>query len=144
MQEVKIVINQDILDKYLIYYFEKYPRRKVNHLKPFPPSLNRFTCMKRMAQNALKQSYKEFSMWMASYFQIANLNLDKATIIFAFYFKNHVRRDFDNLLLTPKFLNDGFVNAGVFKDDNGECLKLEFESFKYDKLNPRIEIVIRY
>jgi len=92
----------------------------------------------------MKQKYKEFSIWLASYYKIANLNLEKAKIIFTFYFPDHRRRDFDNLVLAPKFFDDGFVLAGVFVDDDGERLKLEFDNFKYDKINPRMEIMIEY
>ena len=145
MESIKIVINNDILRKYYDFYFKKYPRRKKMPIdKPFPPSLNKFIAMKRMQQNNLKQKYKDFSIWLASYYQIANLNLDKLEIIYTFYFPNHIRRDMDNLLLTPKFFNDGFVDSNVMKDDSGDILEISFESFEYDKFDPRIEIIIKY
>ena len=141
----KIIVDQAILLRYFEYYFDKYPRRKKQPIeKPFPPSLNRFTAIKRMQQNDMKQKYKEFSYWLASYYEIANLNLEKAKITFTFYFPDHRRRDFDNLMLAPKFFNDGFVMANVFVDDDGERLKLAFENFQYDKINPRMEINIDY
>lgn len=100
--------------------------------------------MIRMAQNNLKQKYKEFSVWLAEYYKINNLNLDNSSITYTFYFKDHRRRDFDNLMLTPKLVNDGFVSANVFKDDCGEFLKLEFSPFQYDKTNPRVEMLLSY
>jgi Holliday junction resolvase RusA-like endonuclease len=96
-----------------------------------------------MSQNAIKQKYKEFAIWLSSYYHIDNLNIDKAIFEYTFFFPDHRRRDFDNLLLCPKFFNDGFVAGGVLSDDNGEKLKLKFNSFEYDKNNPRVEIVIR-
>jgi Holliday junction resolvase RusA-like endonuclease len=145
MENIKIVIDKTVLEEYYKYYFELFPKRKVKPIeKPFPPSLNRFTAMKRMMQNSLKQKYKEFSIWLASYYKIANLNIDKAKLSYTFYFPDHRRRDYDNLLLTPKFLNDGLVEAGVFIDDDGERLKIEFENFQYDKNNARVEINISY
>jgi Holliday junction resolvase RusA-like endonuclease len=110
----------------------------------FPPSLNEYISMIRMAQNTLKTKYKEFSIWLAEYYEINNLNLDNAIITYTFYFKTHIRHDFDNLMLTPKLVNDGLVDAGVFKDDCGEFLKLEFNPFKYDKSNPRVEMLLEY
>jgi len=143
--ETKIVIDKDVIDKYHEYYFEKYPKRKVKPIeKPIPPSLNRFIAYKRMQQNSVKQKYKEFSVWLASYYHIANLNLDKAKIIFRFYFPDKRRRDFDNLMLSPKLIDDGFVEANVFIDDSGDILKLEFDNFYYDCDNPRVEISIIY
>lgn len=143
MSIYKITIDQQILDSYNKYYFSLYPRRKKEPIeKPIPMSLNRFITLKRMVQNALKQKYKEFSVWLASYYSIADLNLDKAKMTFTFYFPDHRRRDFDNLMLVPKFINDGLVESHVFKDDNGENLMLEFRPFQYDKNNPRVEIII--
>lgn len=144
-EELKIIIDKDVLLKYYEYYFDKYPKRKVKPIeKPIPPSLNRFIAYKRMQQNSVKQKYKEFSVWLASYYQIANLNLEEGTMIITFYFPDKRRRDYDNLMLTPKLINDGLVEAGVFKDDNGNILKLIFENFQYDKLDSRVEIIIKY
>ena len=144
MKEYKIVIDNYVLGEYSKYYFGKYPKRRVLPIKkPIPPSFNYFTSIKRIVQNALKQNYKEFSIWLASYYNVANLKLNKAEFIYTFYFPDHRRRDVDNLLLTPKFINDGLVEAGVLVDDNGENLRLMFNPFQYDKLNPRVEFVIR-
>jgi len=144
MKKINIIINKEIIEKYNEYYFERYPGRRVKPIeKPIPPSLNRFIGMRRMSQNAIKQKYKEFAIWLSGYYKIDNLNIDKAIFEYTFFFPDHRRRDFDNLLLSPKFFNDGFVLAGVISDDNGEKLKLEFNSFQYDKENPRVEIFIR-
>lgn len=100
--------------------------------------------MVRMAQNSLKSKYKEFAIWLAEYYKIDNLNLENSCITYTFYFKDRRRRDYDNLLLTPKLLNDGFVSAKVFIDDNGERLKLAFSPFQFDKTNPRVEMLLEY
>jgi len=143
--QLLITIDKDILNKYNKYYFAKYPKRRTPPIdKPIPPSLNKYITMIRMAQNNLKQKYKEFSIWLSEYYKINNLNLDNASITYTFYFKDHRRRDFDNLMLTPKLINDGFVEAKVFKDDCGEYLKLEFNPFQYDKLNPRVEMLLEW
>lgn len=143
--KVKIVIDKNVIEKYNKYYFNKYPKRKVKPIeKPTPPSLNRFIAYKRMQQNSVKQKYKEFAVWLASYYEIANLNLGDALMTITFYFPDKRRRDFDNLMLTPKLINDGLVDAGVFKDDSGDILRLKFENFQYDKSNSRVEILIEY
>ena len=145
MKKIELIIDQKIIDEYNDAYFRQYPRRKKKPIvKPIPPSLNRFIAMKRMQQNSTKQKYKEFSCWLANYFNIANLNLGKAKIIFTFYFPDHRRRDFDNLMLTPKFLDDGWILSKTLKDDNGENLMLEFREFRYDAKNPRLVIEIEY
>lgn len=142
--EYKIIIDEEILNKYKDFYFLKYPKRRVFPIKKaIPPSFNYFTSIKRIVQNSLKQQYKEFSIWLANYYNIADLNINKAKITYTFFFKDHRRRDFDNLLLTPKLINDGFVEAKVLIDDNGENLSIEFMPFEYDKENPRVEMVLR-
>ena len=142
--EIKITIDNNVLDEYRKYYFDKYPKRRVAPIKkPIPPSFNYFTSIKRIVQHSLKQKYKEFSIWLASYYDIANLNLNKAEFEYTFFFPDHRRRDFDNLLLTPKLINDGLVIANVLVDDNGENLLLKFNPFQYDKSNPRVEIIVR-
>lgn len=139
----KVIITKGVLDEYRKYYFEKYPNRRVFPIKkPIPPSLNYFIAIKRMAQNTMKQQYKEFAVWLANVMGIANMNLTKAELSYKFYFGDMRRRDYDNLLITPKLLNDGFVEAGVIVDDNGENLRLSFEPFGYDKVNPRVEITL--
>jgi hypothetical protein len=140
-----ITINNEILTKYNIDYFKKYPRRRTPPIKKtIPPSLNEFITMVRMAQNNLKAKYKEFAIWLAEYYEIDNMRLEKAHITYTFYFGNKRKRDFDNCLLTPKFINDGFVDAGVFIDDNGEILSISFNPFEYDKNNAKVEMLLEW
>jgi hypothetical protein len=142
--DIKIIIDNKTIEEYNKYYFGKHPGRRVKPIeKPIPPSLNRFIGMRRMSQNAIKQKYKDFAIWLSGYYKIDNLNINKAIFEYTFFFPDHRRRDFDNLLLSPKFFNDGFVLAGVLSDDNGEKLKLKFNPFQYDKTNPRVEIIIK-
>lgn len=143
--QVNIVIDNDILEKYKEYYFKTYPRRKKFPIKrPIPPSLNTFIAMKRMAQNSVKQHYKEFSIWLANYYKINNLNLTKCSITYSFYFKDKRRHDIDNNMITPKFINDGFTIAHVWVDDNSDYLQLIFNPIKIDKNNPRVEMLLDY
>ena len=140
-----MTIDKDTLDRYNEYYFKEYPRRHVAPIKkPIPPSLNEYIGMIRMAQAELKKKYKVFSIWLAEHYKVNNLNLDSCTITYTFYFKTHARHDFDNLMLTPKLVNDGLVEAKVFQDDCGEFLKLAFNHFQYDKNNPRVEMLLEY
>jgi hypothetical protein len=49
--EIKITIDNNVLSKYIEYYFEKYPKRRVSPIKkPIPPSFNYFTSIKRIVQ----------------------------------------------------------------------------------------------
>lgn len=145
INQILLTIDNNVLDKYNKYYFKKYPRRRVAPIKKaIPPSLNEYISMIRMAQNNLKQKYSEFAIWLAEYYEINNLNLEDSSITYTFYFKDKRCRDFDNLMLTPKLINDGLVKAKVFKDDCGQYLHIAFSPFKFDKLNPRVEMLLKY
>jgi hypothetical protein len=145
LNNIKIIVDNKIIEKYNQYYFSKYPkRRKVPIDNPIPPSLNKFTSWKRIQQNSVKQIYKEFVIWLASFYHIDNLMLDKVFITYIYYFKDHRRRDMDNMMLSPKFYNDGLVISRTLADDNANMLEIKFESFKYDKENPRMELLIEW
>jgi hypothetical protein len=142
-----IIIDKNIMSKYEEEYFVLYPKRRKfpkYFLNPIPISLNKFTSLVRMAQNDLKQKYKEFAIWLAKYYCIDNLQLNKAIITYSFYFNNKHKHDMDNYVLVQKFLGDGFVQANVFIDDNSDNLQLRFNPFLYDVNYPRIEILLEY
>lgn len=143
MRRYKIVVDESMVNDYLKYYFGKYPKRRVEPIKLFPPSMNTFMTLTRMSANAMKQKYKEYAKWMASYFGIANSMLENAVIKYTFFYNDNRRRDIDNLMIVPKFFNDGLVDAGVFVDDDGKHLGLEIDRIQHDKEHPRIEIEIR-
>lgn len=136
-----IVINNQILDTYADYYFKLHPKaRKKPIEKPIPPSLNQFIALKRMAQNTLKQKYKDFAIWLADYYNISNLHLTKCKMTYICYYSNKRRRDIDNLCIIPKLINDGFTVAGVWGDDNADNLLIVFNPIMIDRDNPRLEM----
>ncbi len=142
-----IIINTEVMDKYKKDYFILYPKRRKfpkYFENPIPISLNTFIVKKRMAQNDIKQKYGDFAKWLAEYYHINDLNLNKACFTYSFYFNNYHRHDIDNYTLSNKFIADGFVKAKVLVDDNSSVLELKFKPFKYDKLHPRVEIEIEY
>jgi len=139
-----LTIDQELIDLYHECYFETYPRRKVKPIKGvFPPSLNAFIAMKRMVQNSVKQKYKEFAKWMSSFYGIENLNMTNVEMEYTFYFGDNRRRDMDNMIMTPKFINDGLVDSGVMVDDDGKHLYIHIKPFEYDRNHPRLEIVLK-
>jgi Holliday junction resolvase RusA-like endonuclease len=147
MNKKIIVINKDIMEEYQIYYFEKNPRCRVfpkYFENPIPMSWNTFISKQRMIQNTIKGKYKKFAIWLAERDGINNLNLEKVCITFDFYFKDRRRRDCDNYTSSAKFINDGFTEAGVFIDDASKYLELKFPPHKYDKHNPRLELILEY
>lgn len=59
------------------------------------------------------------------------------------YYARNKRKDMDNIAFAKKFILDGLVEAGKIKNDGwGEIAGWQ-ESFKVDKKNPRIEVIIK-
>jgi Holliday junction resolvase RusA-like endonuclease len=141
--EIKIVIDNTVLDEYNKYYFDKYPRRKkVQILKPIPPSLNTWMIMRRFQMNAQKQAWKDFGRWLVSYNGLENKKLEKCKIEIEYFFDSKRRHDADNY--TPKNLFDSFTVSGLLVDDDLSHVESLTIKGNYSKENPRTEITFIY
>jgi len=142
MQEIKLVLDQDLLDEYNKYYFKKHPKaRKAPIEKPWHPSINEWMIMPRPQMNALKQKWKEFVIWWIDKLGYANMMLDNFEIEETIYFPTKKRADIQNFI--SKFIDDGFVESGFIVDDDYKHYKRMIMSIDYDKENPRTEILIK-
>lgn len=140
--EIKITIDQALIDIYNSYYFKKYPaRRKPPIDRPIHPSLNIWSTMTSLSRNGLKQKWREFVLWFIEELQIKNRNINTFDIEVTTYMPTRRRSDPDNFV--PKFILDGLVEGGVIQDDDGKHLKHLILSTDYDKENPRTEIKIK-
>jgi len=143
MSEIKITIDNDVIDKYTKFYFDKYPRRKKKPItKPIPPSLNEWMIMPRFKMNHSKQTWKEFGLWLVEYYGLENRKLKKCKIIIEYFFGSKGKRDADNY--TPKNLFDSFTVAGLLVDDDFNHVESLTIKANYSKDNPRTEIVFVY
>lgn len=143
MQEIKIVIDYDVLNKYYEEYFSKYPKRKKKSIEsPIPPSLNVWMIMPRFKMNAQKQAWKEFGTWLVEYNGLSNKMIDKCQITIEYFFGTKHRHDADNF--TPKNLFDSFTVSGLLIDDDFDHVESLTIKGNYSKENPRTEIVFRY
>ena len=141
--EIKIVIDNNVLDEYRKYYFDKYPkRRKLPIKKPIPPSLNTWMIMRRFEMNFQKQSWKEFGEWLVEYYGYSNMKIDKCKITIEYFFDSKRRHDADNY--TPKNLFDSFTVSGLLIDDDFNHVESLTIKGNYSKENPRTEIVLEY
>ena len=142
-QTITLTLNKEVLEKYNQYYFKKYPKRKkVPIERPLHPSINVWMIMKRPAMNNLKQIWKEFCVWWIQDLGYQNLNLKEFEMTFITYMPTKRRSDPDNM--SPKFILDGFSEAGLILDDDGTHLKSLTLQTSYDKENPRTEILIKF
>lgn len=138
---MKLVLDNKTLEKYNQYYFALHPKaKKVPIEKPYHPSINVWFTKKRIEMNALKQKWKDFTVWWVNDLGCQGKLLDRFTMTITIYFPTKARHDLDNQ--TPKFILDGFIEAGFIVDDDEKHLtSLTFKS-GYDKENPRTEIEI--
>ena len=142
MNELKLVLNQEVLDKYNTYYFNLYPKRKKIPIeRPLHPSINTWMIMQRPAMNNLKQNWKDFCKWWIEDLGYQDYKLDKYEMTFITYMPTKRRSDPDNM--SPKFIMDGFTESGFIIDDDGSHLKSLTLKTDYDKNNPRTEIYIK-
>jgi len=141
--EIKIVIDNDTLEKYNSYYFGKYPKRKnVPIKKPIPPSLNAWMIMRRFQMNHQKQIWKEFGLWLVQYYKYENMQINKCSITIEYFFDSKRKHDADNY--TPKNLFDSFTASGLLIDDDFNHVESLTIKGNYSKENPRTEIGITY
>lgn len=102
------------------------------------PSLNSWTRWHWAKKNRIKKDWVEEIGWLVK--TKAKQKYEKALVEIIYYFDNKHKRDKDNY--APKFIMDGLVEAGVITDDNTDDIFLNWK-LKYDKENPRTEIIIK-
>ncbi len=139
---LKLILDNNVLEKYNKYYFSLYPKRKkVPIERPLHPSINVWMIMQRPAMNNLKQIWKDFCKWWVNELGYQNYKLEKFEMTFITYMPTRRRSDPDNM--SPKFIMDGFTESGFIIDDDGSHLKALTLKTDYDKENPRTEIYVK-
>ena len=140
-ESIKLIIDSSTLAKYNLWYFQKYPRRRVAPIKfPTHPSINSWFILKRPAMNHLKEQWKNFIIWWIADLGLKDANIKFCSMEFISFFKTRARRDCDNTV--PKFILDGMVLSGLILDDDYLHLQSLTLRCVYDKSNPRTEIII--
>jgi hypothetical protein len=143
MSEIKIIIDNNVIEKYYDEYFAKYPRRRKRDIdSPIPPSLNAWMIMPRFKMNAQKQAWKDFGAWLVRYNGLENRKIDKCKIIIEYYFGTKHRRDADNY--TPKNLFDSFAISGLIVDDDFNHVESLTIKGNYSKNEPKTVISFIY
>lgn len=138
---LKLVIDNNTLEKYEEHYFKLHPRASKKPIdNPYHPTINTWMIMKRPMMNALKQKWKDFVVWYIKNLGYENLMIEKCKMKFVTYYKNNRRHDCDNGC--PKFLLDGFSEAGFIIDDDSKHVTSLTLECGVDKDNPRTEIEV--
>ncbi len=87
----------------------------------------------------MKQTYTDLVAWCAKSARLPHVA--RADFIITWYEKDK-KRDKDNVIAGQKFLFDGLVKAGIFKNDGWAQIGDITHRFRVDRDNPRIEIEI--
>ena len=90
--------------------------------------------------NSLKQKWKDFIVYYINSLGYTNIKISKCEMEFVSYMNTHRKVDVD--AFCPKFILDGFTQAGFIVDDNHTVLQALTLKVGYDKENPRTEITI--
>ena len=143
MKTIRLVFDEETLKRYeKECYFVKHPKAKkkpLNH--PYQESMNVWMIMKRPQMNALKQKWKDFMVWFIEDQGYANLRIEKCEMIYTVYKPTRRRLDLDNN--SPKFLQDGLVEAGFVEDDDMDHITSLTLRGGYDPDRPRTEILVK-
>ena len=142
MKQIKLVLDKDVIERYNKYYFEQHPRaRKVPIEHPQHPSINVWFILPRMQMNALKQKWKDFIVWWINDLGYQNMKLENFEMTFSIFHPTKRRLDPDNM--TPKFILDGFTEAGFIADDDDKHLHSLTLKCDYSPNHPRTEILVK-
>lgn len=138
---IEIVMDSDLVSEYTIHYFAEHPRaRKAPIAGPTHPSINEWMVLQRQAMNTLKQKWKDFSAWVIRKNGYEGMAIERSHIEVTTYYGRRIRHDADNYV--PKFILDGFVEAGFLVDDDDQHITALTLKCRYDKEWPRTEIKI--
>lgn len=141
--ELDITIDANVVNYYNDNYFKNHPRARKPPIKsPVCESFNTFIVKGRMAQNTLKQHWKDFIVSYMKDLGYDDLNIKECEVSFTTYYKNKNRHDIDNSMISPKLIFDGLVEANVLVDDDSTHVQKLTMQCGYDKYNPRTEIHI--
>jgi len=108
------------------------------------PNLNEYTKANRtnihVGANMKKQAEVKISAYILQ--QLRGVKtIDRCTIKFVWVEKDK-RRDLDNICFAKKFILDALVKNSILKGDGWSCVTGFEDSFRVDKLRPRIEVCI--
>jgi len=75
--------------------------------------------------------------------QLRGIKITKPVYMEYTWIEKNKRRDLDNITFGRKFIQDALVKTGVLKNDSWKYVVGFSDSFKVDKTNPHIEVLIK-
>ena len=140
--DIRLVIDKEVLLRYTEFYFSQHPRATKPPIKqPYHESINQWMILRRSAMNALKQRWKDFIKWFINEQGYSNLRIDKCEIKQSVFYPTNRRRDLDNSV--PKFILDGLVESEMVVDDDMKHITKLTLTGGVDTARPRTELEIK-
>ena len=97
----------------------------------------------RMVMNSKKAQWGLLGEWLASKYNLTNLNISNCLMEYRVFSETLAKKDNDNIAGGVKLLNDGLLNYSHFcLDDNYFIVNPLLINCAYDKTSPRTEIRI--
>lgn len=142
MNNIKLVIDNAVLDRYSEYYFSIHKRAKKRPIEnPYHESINKWMIMRRPQMNAVKQKWKDLICWVVDTQGYTNLHIEKCEVEQSVFYGNARPHDVDNSV--PKFILDGLVQSGMIVNDDCKHLRKLTLMCDVDKEYPRTELYIK-
>lgn len=140
MKRYTIISNKETVEQYRKHYFKMHPRAKKFPIEtPIHPSMNKWIKLQSFKQDSLKQAWGDYAQWLVYNSGHEDLKLSSCTGTVKVFRPTKRRFDADNI--SPKFLLDGLVKAGMLLDDDVNHLNPLILWGGYDKEDPRMEII---
>lgn len=140
IRELTLVLDESVLKKYADIYFCYHSKAKKNPVDaPYHPSINTWMVLPRMTMNEVKQKWKGLIVWWIQSMGYDKIHLESCKLIQRIYYPTNRRHDVDNTV--PKFILDGFVEAGFLIDDDSTHLRSLLLECGVDKAHPRTEFI---
>lgn len=75
--------------------------------------------------------------------QLKGVRIDNPVMMHYSWYEPNKKRDKSNIAFAKKFLEDSLISCGVLKGDGWRYVHGFTDFFTVDKVNPRVEVVIR-
>ena len=140
-EDIRIVLTQDIVESYSVFFKKNYPRKKNIIEKATLPSWNFIINMTPQARNNYKHKLEDFFVYFIETVGYKDYAISECDVEVIVTKPTKRARDVDNVSYKSCF--DGFVKAGLFCEDNDSVIKSLKTSIVYEKDIEKVEFIFK-
>ena len=140
-ENFKIVLIEDIVEEYSVFFTKNYPRKKNIIEKATLPSWNFIINMTPQARNNYKHKLEDFFVFFIETVGYKDYAISECDVEVIVTKPTKRARDVDNVSYKSCF--DGFVKAGLFCEDNDSVIKSLKTSIRYEKDVEKVEFIFK-